>query len=646
MTRDVARRMRSEPTWTRTSPLGPRRSRPRAWTPPRRFDGFELVGPLGEGGMGRVYLALERALDRDVALKFIADDVRSERALVRFRREARALARVSHEHVVDVYRLGKVDGRLYIAYEHVDGTPLHALSKISAREVVAIGLGLVRGLEAVHRAGLLHRDVKPSNVVVARGGVVKLLDFGLACFRHRGPMAPPGEPGSAAPMRVTDSFGTSWGTPHYMAPELLRGEPASVASEVYAVGVVLGELAAICREPIDLSPVVERATAAHASDRHASMSAIERELVRLERRATPRPSSPPASKGGGADHVVRACLGVLPNERIGIFRHRADRVAALLDAAVRRAGATPLPVPLDEPGLDIAAVLDRADRTVLIAADGLPPHLSMSLLREAKERSLVHLHVTRADPRLFERSYLADPSILERVNTRVREALRNDRVVRVTSDAGTDLSVALSARYSLMSGDGRPRPGEPQNLPSGYVAGHPARVDGTLVVDGLALGYVRIAPQTLRRAPLVFELEGSRVSRVRGGTPEARELVDRYLESHENAARVGLVGVATNYLVRKESGIDIQDALLPGLGVGLGFTFAEVTRAEVRCPVQLRIHGRDQRVSIEGGPVLVEDGRLAPPLARDIPAAYRAPSLRAQRVTVRTPPEVTLPETR
>ena len=204
---------------------------PRApWTLPREFDGLTLERELGRGAMGVVHLARDTALDRPVAVKVVAPEDPRPAAFERLEMEARAMARLKHPNVVTVFRAGRIDGRPYIVSEYVEGRSLAELPRpVPWRRAVSIGLGLARGLAAVHEQGLLHRDLKPSNALLTEGGEVKLGDFGLAA--RFDPEAPPAGPGARA------------GTPRYMAPEVLsRRMPASPRSDVYSLGLVLREL--------------------------------------------------------------------------------------------------------------------------------------------------------------------------------------------------------------------------------------------------------------------------------------------------------------------------------------------------------------------------------------------------------------------
>src|SRR6185503_3366005 len=149
-------------------------------SPPRQFDEYELVSPLGRGAMGRVYVGFDRALDRHVAIKFIGGLI-DPTARARFVTEARAVARLQHPQVVTIYRIGEAEGWPYIVSELVRGETLDKLERpVPWRRVVDIGLDLARGLAAAHKSGVLHRDLKPSNAILGEDGTTKLFDFGLA----------------------------------------------------------------------------------------------------------------------------------------------------------------------------------------------------------------------------------------------------------------------------------------------------------------------------------------------------------------------------------------------------------------------------------------------------------------------------------
>lgn len=217
------------------------------WDVPEAFDGYRVLRPLGRGGMGHVYLGHEVALDRPVALKFVAAARPDDTALSRFLTEARAIARLQHPNVVAIYRTGEVLGRPYLAYEFVDGPSLDRLDKpLRWQDALPIAVGLARGLAVAHQRDVLHRDIKPANAILAPSGDVKLLDFGLAKLAHDVQHEP------AAADDVLDRMahaggdltitGALVGTPGYLAPEVWRGDPATARSDLFSLGVLLFEL--------------------------------------------------------------------------------------------------------------------------------------------------------------------------------------------------------------------------------------------------------------------------------------------------------------------------------------------------------------------------------------------------------------------
>ena len=193
---------------------------------------YELVRPLGHGAMATVDLAQDVELERPVALKRLAENLaRDEDLQRRFLREARLAARLSHPNVVRVFDVGEDDGRPFIAMEYVEGETLAELvaqrAPLPAAEAARLGTQMCAGLAAAHAAGLVHRDVKPQNLLLRTDGVLKLGDFGIAAG-HEG-------------TRLTLA-GTVLGTAGYLAPEQARGEEVTAAADIYAVGAVLYEL--------------------------------------------------------------------------------------------------------------------------------------------------------------------------------------------------------------------------------------------------------------------------------------------------------------------------------------------------------------------------------------------------------------------
>jgi serine/threonine protein kinase/formylglycine-generating enzyme required for sulfatase activity len=209
---------------------------------------YRLERLLGQGGMGRVWLARDTVLERDVAIK--VGEIASEELCLRARVEARAIARLAHPNIVRVHHAGEFLGRPLLVTEVLSGKSLDWIEKpTTARRVAAIGCDLARALAAAHAAGVLHRDIKPANAFVCDDGVVKLLDFGLAQLHDPPPEARRGMSSLSdseaaelvAPTPTPSSDDVMAGTPLYMAPETWRCEPATERTDVYSLGAVLYE---------------------------------------------------------------------------------------------------------------------------------------------------------------------------------------------------------------------------------------------------------------------------------------------------------------------------------------------------------------------------------------------------------------------
>jgi serine/threonine-protein kinase len=190
---------------------------------------YELERTLGHGGMATVYLARDRELDRPVAVKLLAENLAGDSAFrERFLREARLAARLSHANVVSVYDAGEAeDGRPYIVMEHVPGTTLAEVGPLPPDEAVGLVVQACRGLAHAHEAGLVHRDVKPQNLLLREDGVLKVADFGIA---------------RAAETTALTQAGTVLGTAAYLSPEQALGAEVTAAADVYSLGAVLYEL--------------------------------------------------------------------------------------------------------------------------------------------------------------------------------------------------------------------------------------------------------------------------------------------------------------------------------------------------------------------------------------------------------------------
>ena len=196
-------------------------------------DRYELRGPLGSGGMADVYLAHDEVLDRDVALKLLKEQyAKNERFVERFKREAHSAAALSHPNIVPVFDAGETgDGMYYIAMEYVPGGTLkeRIMSKgaLPARTAAAVALQIAEALRAAHERGVIHRDVKPHNILITDSGNVKVGDFGIV---------------RAAEATTISDLGDILGSVKYMSPEQAMGEPVGPASDLYSLGVVLYEM--------------------------------------------------------------------------------------------------------------------------------------------------------------------------------------------------------------------------------------------------------------------------------------------------------------------------------------------------------------------------------------------------------------------
>jgi serine/threonine-protein kinase len=200
---------------------------------PRTLGRYEIFSLLGEGGMGRVYKARDPMIERTVAIKTLAVEL-AEGQLAEFKerffREARSAGRVSHPSVVTIFDVGESDGVAFIAMEYVEGATLRAVldagAPLAVAEACRIGARMAGALAAAHKHGIVHRDVKPANIMIGAEDTVKLMDFGIARL----------------PDGMRTKTGLIVGSPTYLAPEQIVGRGADARSDIYALGVVLYEM--------------------------------------------------------------------------------------------------------------------------------------------------------------------------------------------------------------------------------------------------------------------------------------------------------------------------------------------------------------------------------------------------------------------
>ncbi|HYN10615.1 MAG TPA: serine/threonine-protein kinase [Vicinamibacterales bacterium] len=287
-----------------------------------RLGPYEILGKLGEGGMGEVFRAHDTRLGRTVALKLTAGpDSDDPQHRLRLEREARAIAALNHPHICAIHDVGREDGRDYLVMEYVEGETLEQRLErgpLPLAELLRAATEIASALDAAHRAGITHRDLKPANVMLTKGGV-KLLDFGVA--RHR-PIADGSGTDQLTTVQATIE-GALVGTVPYMAPEQLEGRPVDGRTDIFAFGAVLFEMATGQR--------------AFAGTSAAGLAAA---ILGESRPRLPEAAGLPPSLG----RVISTCLARDPDER---WQNAGDLLRALKwigeDAGDARAAASIAP---------------------------------------------------------------------------------------------------------------------------------------------------------------------------------------------------------------------------------------------------------------------------------------------------------------
>ncbi|MEN8256830.1 MAG: serine/threonine-protein kinase [Thermodesulfobacteriota bacterium] len=315
---------------------------------PQRIGKYTVLGLLGRGAMGVVYKGLDPLIQRPVALKIIRkaafDDDELTEALGRFRREAQAAGRLIHPNIVTVYEYGEENDTAFIAMEYVEGKSLKEVLKdkqsFTLAEVADIIRQLVTGLHYAHRSGIVHRDIKPDNLIFAQDGTLKIMDFGIARLES-----------SSLTMA-----GSVMGTPSYMAPELFSGEEVDQRSDLFSAGIILYQLLT-GRKPFAGS----------------SMTTIMHQVVNI---MPPKPSQLDNRLPAPLDNLIQTCLAKNPDIR---FQNGADFGAAL-DRAFSKVDST----------LVTLACHGRAnsDQEATLYEPGLKPAPQQAILDKIKHHSL------------------------------------------------------------------------------------------------------------------------------------------------------------------------------------------------------------------------------------------------------------------
>jgi eukaryotic-like serine/threonine-protein kinase len=285
--------------------------------PSTRLGPYEIISPIGAGGMGEVYRARDTRLDRIVAVKVLPEHLSSNLQFrERFEREARAISSLSHPHICPLYDVGQQDGIDYLVMEYLEGQTLAARLKkgpLALEQVLQYAIQITDALDTAHRHGVIHRDLKPGNAVLTKTGV-KLVDFGLAKIQAVEAVAGT----TALPTQTTPltGAGTILGTLQYMAPEQLEGKDADARTDIFACGVTLYEM---------LTGRKAFEGKSQASLISAIMTAEPPPVSTLQRLASP-----------ALDRVINKCLAKDPEERCQSardLRYALEGISTLRDFA-------------------------------------------------------------------------------------------------------------------------------------------------------------------------------------------------------------------------------------------------------------------------------------------------------------------------
>jgi len=223
--------------------------------PSNFFGNYQMERELGRGGMGTVHLAKDIGLNRKVALKILRSDLGQDVGFSKkFLEEVEITASLAHPNIIRVFTLGEQEGRLYLVMEHLDEPSMEQRmekhGKLPEKDVLEIGIGIASALQFAHEeTGLIHRDIKPGNILFGRGKIPKLADFGLAA-------------GARSALQQQDEI---WGTPYYVSPERLLRQPEDIRSDIYSLGATLYHALA-GRPPFD-AETAEEVARRHISDR-------------------------------------------------------------------------------------------------------------------------------------------------------------------------------------------------------------------------------------------------------------------------------------------------------------------------------------------------------------------------------------------
>ena len=287
---------------------------------------YEIIAPLGAGGMGEVYRAKDTRLGRDVAVKILPESfARESDRLRRFEQEARSVAALNHPNILAIFDTGQENGSPFLVSELLEGETLREIlhgGALPQRKAIDYGVQIAQGLAAAHEKGIVHRDLKPENIFVSKDGRIKILDFGLAKLAAKG--------NAADGVTLTSSHtaaGLVMGTAGYMAPEQVRGEPADARTDIFAFGAVLYEMLSGTR-------AFRRETTAE------TMTAVLKE-------DPPELADPGHVVSPALDRIVRRCLEKSPEQRFQSAKDLSFALSALSgsDTSAARIAAAPSRIP-------------------------------------------------------------------------------------------------------------------------------------------------------------------------------------------------------------------------------------------------------------------------------------------------------------
>ena len=450
-----------------------------------RVGPYEIVTPLGAGGMGEVYLARDSRLGRDVAVKVLPQHLAGDPEVrARFEREARTVSALNHPHICTVHDVGVHDGLPYLVMERLTGRSLADViggTLLPVERVIALGAQMADALDAAHRAGIVHRDLKPGNVFVTERGDAKVLDFGLARLDMQETRNEGADDAATVVAKHVTQAGSTLGTVAYMSPEQSRGERVDARSDLWSLGVVLYQMATghlpfegqsnaelfagILKSapappslrnpqlPASLDAIILRALEKDPARRFATAAELRETLMRLQREgagpsgarvgatapdtrdATATRQSPSGRSGsrGGRWIAVTVALGVLAAAAwsLSIHPHKtpdAGRAAATTPAGVSEHSIAVLPFTDMSPGKDQEYF-----------SDGISEEL-INLLSKIPQLQVI----ARTSSFSFKGKQVGIPQIAKQLRVRhvlegsVRKAGNNVRITAQLIDATTD----------------------------------------------------------------------------------------------------------------------------------------------------------------------------------------------------------------